>query len=105
MFKEEPFINELGEVIKPGDVVVFAATNWKRTNLGKGIYEGFHENKDYRGQNQITSVRVRHLNKTKTRFAFIDGKCQRVNTNKPVYSILILKRIFKSADCLIRNEG
>jgi hypothetical protein len=36
----EPFTNEFGQVINPGDEVIFAGTSWKRTSISKGIFGG-----------------------------------------------------------------
>jgi hypothetical protein len=36
----EPFTNEFGQTINPGDEVIFAGTSWKRTSINKGIFAG-----------------------------------------------------------------
>lgn len=36
----EPWTNEFGQVINPGDEVIFAGTSWKRTSISKGIFGG-----------------------------------------------------------------
>lgn len=36
----EPFTNEFGQVINPGDEVIFAGTSWKQTRIRKGIFAG-----------------------------------------------------------------
>jgi hypothetical protein len=36
----EPFTNEFGQVINPGDEVIFAGTSWKQTSIRKGIFGG-----------------------------------------------------------------
>lgn len=36
----EPFTNEFGQVINPGDEVIFAGTSWKQTHINKGIFAG-----------------------------------------------------------------
>ena len=38
-FYAEPYENEFGQVIKPGDEVVFVATSWQ-TKIKKGIFRG-----------------------------------------------------------------
>lgn len=38
----EPFTNEFGQVINPGDEIIFAATAWKSTSIRKGIFGGVH---------------------------------------------------------------
>lgn len=36
----EPWTNEFGQVINPGDEVIFAGSSWKRTRISKGIFAG-----------------------------------------------------------------
>jgi hypothetical protein len=36
----EPWTNEFGQVINPGDEVIFAGTSWKQTSIRKGIFGG-----------------------------------------------------------------
>ena len=36
----EPWTNEFGQVINPGDEVIFAGTSWKRTTMRKGVFGG-----------------------------------------------------------------
>lgn len=36
----EPFTNEFGQVINPGDEVIFAGTSWKNTRIRKGVFAG-----------------------------------------------------------------
>ena len=36
----EPWTNEFGQVINPGEEVIFAGTSWKRTSISKGIFAG-----------------------------------------------------------------
>ena len=36
----EPWTNEFGQVINPGDEVIFAGTSWKQTSISKGIFGG-----------------------------------------------------------------
>jgi hypothetical protein len=36
----EPFTNEFGQVINPGDEVIFAGTSWKQTRIRKGVFAG-----------------------------------------------------------------
>ena len=38
----EPWTNEFGQVINPGDEVIFAGTSWKQTRIRKGIFGGVH---------------------------------------------------------------
>jgi hypothetical protein len=39
-FVAESFINEFGQVIKPGDEVIFVGTSMKSTSIRKGIFSG-----------------------------------------------------------------
>lgn len=39
-FVAEAFTNEFGQVIKPGDEVIFAGTSMKSTSIRKGIFGG-----------------------------------------------------------------
>ena len=36
----EPFTNEFGQVINPGDEVLFISTSYKQTNIRKGVFAG-----------------------------------------------------------------
>ena len=36
----EPFTNEFGQVINPGDEVIFISTSYKQTNIRKGVFAG-----------------------------------------------------------------
>lgn len=38
----ESWTNEFGQVINPGDEVIFAGTSWKQTRIRKGIFGGVH---------------------------------------------------------------
>lgn len=39
-FVAEAFTNEFGQVIQPGEDVLFAANSWKRTSIRKGKFKG-----------------------------------------------------------------
>jgi hypothetical protein len=39
-FVSEPWTNDLGQTINPGDEVIFAGTSWKQTTIRKGIFGG-----------------------------------------------------------------
>ena len=36
----EPWTNEFGQVINPGEEVIFAGSSWKRTRISKGVFAG-----------------------------------------------------------------
>ena len=39
-FVVEPWTNDIGQTINPGDEVIFAGTCWKQTHIRKGIFGG-----------------------------------------------------------------
>ena len=39
-FVIEPWTNDIGQIINPGDEVIFAGTSWKQTHIRKGIFGG-----------------------------------------------------------------
>lgn len=39
-FVVEPWTNDIGQTINPGDEVIFAGTSWKQTRIRKGIFGG-----------------------------------------------------------------
>lgn len=43
-FVVEPWTNEFGQVINPGDEVIYAGTSWKRTTMYKGVFAGVRYN-------------------------------------------------------------
>ena len=46
-FKEEAFTNEFGQVINPGDEVIYAGTGWKQTTIRKGVFAGVYYDNVY----------------------------------------------------------
>lgn len=38
----EPWINEFGQTINPGEEVIFVGTSWKQTQIRKGVFGGVH---------------------------------------------------------------
>lgn len=46
----EPWTNEFGQVINPGDEVIFAGTSWKQTRIRKGIFAGVRYADVYRSR-------------------------------------------------------
>lgn len=46
-FKEEAFTNEFGQVINPGDEVIYAGTGWKQTTIRKGVFSGVYYDNVY----------------------------------------------------------
>jgi hypothetical protein len=43
----EPFVNEFGQVINPGDEIIFVGTSWKQTQIRKGVFGGVHYDMKY----------------------------------------------------------
>lgn len=39
-FVVEPFTNEFGQVINPGEEVIFAGSSWNQTYIRKGVFAG-----------------------------------------------------------------
>lgn len=65
---KEPFVNELGQTINPGDEVMFVATSWKNTRVDKGIFEGVYKGSGYystKDSNGVTAVLVRRVGEKK----------------------------------------
>lgn len=54
-FVAEPFVNQLGQTINPGDRVGYVTHGNHRVNLGKGWFDGVF--KDTRGRVMLTRVR------------------------------------------------
>jgi len=98
-FKEVPMTNEFGEVIVPGDAVIFAASSWKRTKIRKGVYKGLNVN---RHTGKPTSARVfgvvnkrfAEYNKETNRWEYINKEVKRISS-------LRLMRVYKSIDNII----
>lgn len=38
----EPWTNEFGQTINPGEEIIFAGTSWKQTRIRKGVFGGVH---------------------------------------------------------------
>jgi hypothetical protein len=83
----EPFTNEFGQVINPGDEVIFAGTSWKQTYIRKGVFAGVryadvtrtHYLKDENGQ-YIKEERKNAYNGS----TYFVNKTERVTTREVV---------------------
>ena len=75
MFVATSFTNEFGQVIEPGDPVLFVGTCSHQSYVDKGIFEGINQDK----YSEITSVRVSREN----------WRRQKISTAFP------LKRVYK----------
>lgn len=58
-FVEREFVNEFGQLMKPGDPVIFVTTGAHVTGVNQGLFEGVNVNE----KDEITSVRVRYTPK------------------------------------------
>jgi hypothetical protein len=99
-FSAEPFTNQFGQVINPGDKVMFIATQYKRTYSAIGTYEGVNRNEVYNYNSRektikITSVRVGGI--PSSRFCY-DKKSKTYDRVDVIRTTTLpLKRIFKLA--------
>ena len=41
----EPYTNEFGQTINPGDEVIYVGTSWKTTSVNRGKFAGIYYNK------------------------------------------------------------
>lgn len=102
-FVAESFTNEFGQVINPGDEVVYAGVSYKSTRFNRGTFDGVYKeqrrNYDYKTRSYgdveeiITAVRVGGV---EDRRWFYDEETKKSGW-KPVVrkAILPLKRVFK----------
>lgn len=117
----EPFTNEFGQVINPGDEVIFAGTSWKNTSIRKGVFAGvryadvrryrpavdangnpimeerwgrqYQKNEMYT-ERAIVAVRVEQVNRGR-KYAYVDGKYTKTDEIHYGVSTLPLKRVYK----------
>ena len=61
-FVAEPFVNEFGETINPGDRVVYVTHSYKRVNMGKAWFDGVFKN----DKGSVVLTRVRGIRSTKS---------------------------------------
>jgi hypothetical protein len=116
----EPWTNEFGQVINPGDEVIFAGTSWKSTSIRKGIFGGvrysdvsrYRDVKDADGNvvmeerygrqlpkreryttREVVAVRVEQVNRGH-KYAYVTdpvtGKNVYTKTNEVVYGVSTL---------------
>jgi len=130
----EPWTNEFGQVINPGEEVIFAGTSWKQTSIRKGVFGGVHyglvyksrEVKDADGnvvrhsngypkhesytERDVVSVRVEKVNR-----GHVWGYVNNPETGKKEYklsdeihygvSTLPLKRVYKLNTSMVDLAG
>lgn len=117
----EPFTNEFGQVINPGDEVIFAGTSWKQTRIRKGVFAGvryadvrryrpavdangnpimeerwgrqYQKNEMYT-ERAIVAVRVEQVNRGR-KYTYVDGKYTKTDEINYGVSTLPLKRVYK----------
>lgn len=119
-FVVEPWVNELGQTINPGDRVVAVGTSWKRTSIMTGEFEGvrygdvfvYEDVKDANGETvmeerygrqypkrvgvtkrMITAVRVGQIPSRQWKYDHNAKKGEYINGFKK--STLPLMRVFK----------
>lgn len=117
----EPFTNHIGQVINPGDEVIFAGTSWKQTRMRKGVFAGvryaavqryrpavnadgnpimeerygrqYQKNEVYTTR-EVVAVRVDQVNRGH-KYAYVDGKYTKTDEINYGVSTLPLKRVYK----------
>ena len=109
----EPWTNEFGQVINPGDEVIFAGTSWKQTYIKKGIFAGvryadvtrIHYIKDENGD-YIKEERKNHYNGS----TYFVNKTERV-MSREVVAVRVEKvnrgykyRYWTDENCKYRSE-
>jgi hypothetical protein len=102
-FVAKPFTNKFGQVINPGDPVIYAGSSYKRTTLRKGVFDGVYEEEyrpyDYKTRTygeptiRVTAVRVGGIADTRWVYDYDTRKSERVAVVRK--AILPLKRVFK----------
>lgn len=123
-FCVEPFVNELGQTINPGDQVIYVGTSWGSTRVGRGVYEGvYYRTRDRyfynretkktevaRGKRAIDAVRVGGI--PHKRAVWNNGAGYKSGQeNKLEYvdafrkAILPLKRVYKVETTLAEANG
>lgn len=117
----ESFTNEFGQVINPGDEVIFAGTSWKQTRIRKGVFAGvryadvrryrpavdangnpimeerygrqYQKNEVYTTR-EVVAVRVDQVNRGH-KYAYVNGKYTKTDDVQYGISTLPLKRVYK----------
>lgn len=112
-FRVESYKNELGQVIHPGDEVIFVATSWQNTQVRRGVYEGAYYMTPYYGKDQtpkLSALKVRYAS-TKTEwndgagynYGSKDNKWAQVPCTK--HARLDLKRVYRIETSLAEANG
>ena len=102
-FVAKPFTNTFGQVINPGDPVIYAGSSHKRTTLRKGVFDGVYEEEyrpyDYNTRTygeptiRVTAVRVGGVADTRWVYGYGTRKSERVVVVRK--AILPLLRVCK----------
>lgn len=127
----EPFTNHIGQVINPGDEVIFAGTSWKQTRMRKGVFAGvryadvrryrpaldadgnpimeerygrkYQKNEAYVTR-EVVAVRVDQVNRGH-KYEYVNGKYTKTGEVRYGVSTLPLKRVYKIATSMASLEG
>lgn len=51
----EPWTNEFGQTINPGEEIIFAGTSWKQTRIRKGVFGGVHYGLVYKSREVVNA--------------------------------------------------
>ena len=116
-FKAESFVNSFGQVINPGDDIIYAGTSWKSTTFRRGKFAGSYygtvSRRIYQKDNDGNLVRDEHgyaKSDIVREYVPIASKIEHVQDKKWVYDLvkkqgnrepcirtarLPLKRVFK----------
>ena len=99
-FRVEPFVNEFGQTINPGDEIMYAGTGWSSTRHNRGVYAGVYYGKYRRygtqvGEEPIVAVKVTDVPAKKWHYNY-DTKTGYHEDIKR-HAVLPLKRVYKLA--------
>ena len=102
----EPWTNDIGQTINPGDEVIFAGTSWKQTYIRKGVFAGVrYDNvtrtnylKDENG-NYIKEERTNVYNGT----TYYVNKTERV-TSREVVAVRV-EKVNRGKKWVYNNDG
>jgi len=96
---KEAYANEFGQIINPGDEVIYAGTSWKQTAINKGVFAGVYKN----SKDQVVSVRVNDVPYKRWNYDYDLKKGYYTNAKR--HSILPLKRVYKIDTKFVELSG
>lgn len=109
-FSAEPFTNEFGQVINPGDPVIYAGSAWKSTRIRKAVFEGVYYGKNWRDEGETIQA-VRCGNIPTKKFVWDEPYDRNKKDQKWHYeagerkAILPLKRVYKLDTAFEQFDG